>query len=139
MTESNALESTPEEVPIEVEPPAESHESAGVAPVPEFVTVAPATDFAEGKGKAFKVEGKEVAVFRIGEEFHVISNACPHYGAQLCEGFVRNGTVLCPWHGWQFDIKTGKGMTMVGRDVKSFEVKVEDGQVKVATAEMPAL
>ena len=120
MTESNVPES---EVEVQAE----------IAPVPEFVTVAAATDFAEGKGKSFKVEGKEIAVFLIGEEFHAISNSCPHYGAQLCEGFVRNGTVMCPWHGWQFDVKTGKSMTMPGRDVKSFAVKVEDGQVKVAT------
>ncbi len=139
MTESNAPESTPEEVQVEVQPPAESHEPAEDAPVPEFVTVAAATDFTEGKGKSFKVEGKEVAVFLLDEEFHAISNSCPHYGAQLCEGFVRNATVMCPWHGWQFDIKTGKGMTMPGRDVKSFAVKVEDGQVKVATAQTPAV
>ena len=132
MTESNAPESTLEEVTIEVQSQAE------IAPIPEFVTVAEAADFSESQGKAFKVEGKEVAVFRIGEEFHAISNSCPHYGAQLCEGFVRNGTVICPWHGWQFDIKSGKGMTMIGRDVKSFAVKVEDGQVKVAIAQTPA-
>ena len=125
MTAANAPEATPHEVKSELEVQREA------APSPEFVTVAAATDFAEGKGKSFKVEGKEVAVFRIGEEFHAISNSCPHYGAQLCEGFVRNATVMCPWHGWQFDIKTGKSMTMPGRDVKSFKVKVEDGQVKI--------
>ena len=102
------------------------------SPAPDFVTVAAVGDITEGKGKAVKFEGKEVAVFRIGEEFFAISNVCPHYGAQLCEGFVRNATVMCPWHGWQFDLKTGKGVNYPSQSVKSYAVKVEEGEIKIA-------
>ncbi len=101
---------------------------------PEFHPVAAAEDFADGKGKSVSVDGKDIAVFRIGEEFFAIGNQCPHYGAELCQGYVRSTTVMCPWHGWQFDLKTGKGLTVSGCDVESFQVKVEDGTVKVCIA-----
>ena len=114
------------------EPESPSLEVAEEPVAPEFFDVAAVEEFADGKGKSFNVEGKDVAVFKIGDEFHAIGNACPHYGAMLCDGYVRNETVMCPWHGWQFDLKTGKGMTIPGMDVKSFPVKVEDGKVKVA-------
>lgn len=102
------------------------------SPAPEFVSVAAVNDIAEGKAKTVKVDGKEVAVFHIGEEFFAISNICPHYGAQLCEGFVRNATVMCPWHGWQFDLKTGQGVNYPSQSVKTYAVKVEAGEIKIA-------
>lgn len=99
---------------------------------PDFVAVAAVEDIADGKAKSVTLNDKEIALFRIGDEFYAIDNACPHYGSQLCEGVVRDATVACPWHGWRFDLKTGKGLTVTGRDVQSYAVKVEAGQVKIA-------
>lgn len=101
----------------------------------EFETVATFDELADGKGKGVAVAGRDIAVFRIGDECFAIANECPHYGAELCQGYVREATVMCPWHGWQFDLKTGKGLTVSGCDVDSFEVKIEDGNVKVRACE----
>jgi nitrite reductase (NADH) small subunit len=95
----------------------------------EIIAVAAVEEIKDGHSKIAEVRGEEVAVFRIGDDFFAIANECPHHGASLCEGYLRDKTVTCPWHGWQFDLQTGAGLTVPGMDAESFEVKVEEGQV----------
>ncbi|MDB5619717.1 Rieske (2Fe-2S) protein [Tardiphaga sp.] len=79
-----------------------------------------------GTNKIVIVRGREVAVFNVRGEFYALSNRCPHEGANLSRGILtglpessapgcyelsRPGEVLrCPWHGWEFDLKTGKSV-----------------------------
>lgn len=62
---------------------------------------------AEGMAKAFDVRGTPICVARIQGEFAALNNECPHHGALLSEGTIENGRVVCGWHGWSFDPKTG--------------------------------
>jgi nitrite reductase (NADH) small subunit len=78
------------------------------------------------------VEGKSIAVFHQPDGIFAIDNLCPHRGAPLQEGFVSDGVVTCPWHQWQFDLKTGAGISIPGARVKSYPVRVEDGDILVA-------
>lgn len=94
-----------------------------------ITAVAAVEEIKNGHSKLVEINGEGVAVFRIGDDFFAISNACPHHGADLCEGYLREKTVFCPRHGWQFDLQTGAGLTVPGMDAKTFEVKVEAGQV----------
>ncbi|HEX4069847.1 MAG TPA: Rieske 2Fe-2S domain-containing protein, partial [Planctomycetaceae bacterium] len=57
---------------------------------------------------------------------------CPHQGGPLADGLVEGTTVTCPWHGWQFDIISGK--TPLGAKIKQpvYEVKIEEHDVLVA-------
>jgi 3-phenylpropionate/trans-cinnamate dioxygenase ferredoxin subunit len=86
--------------------------------------VAPVSEIAPGQRKIVTIAGRSIGVFNVGGEFHALINRCPHEGAPLCIGFVlgrftadrpgeyrleRRGEMLrCPWHGWEFDIKTGQ-------------------------------
>ena len=86
--------------------------------------VARAADIAPGSNAIFEVRGRSIGVYNLGGEFHALINRCPHEGADLCLGPVmprfesdrpgeyrltRHGEMLrCPWHGWEFDIKTGQ-------------------------------
>ena len=51
------------------------------------------------------VEGQKIALFRVGEAFHALSDTCTHRGGPLSEGTVEGAEVTCPWHGARFDIK----------------------------------
>jgi nitrite reductase (NADH) small subunit/3-phenylpropionate/trans-cinnamate dioxygenase ferredoxin subunit len=53
-------------------------------------------------------QGKKVAVVRHGGALYAFEDTCPHQGASLAEGHVEGGYVHCPWHGWRFEIATGK-------------------------------
>lgn len=99
--------------------------------MPEPVTLVAADALRDGESRAIRIGDKEVALFRVGDEFYAIDNECSHYGAPLCDGWTDGTTVSCPWHCWQFDVTTGKCLTVEDYDVQSYPVKIEDGQVKI--------
>jgi ferredoxin-nitrite reductase len=61
----------------------------------------------EGRSKLITVDGVEVAVFRCGSRLHAIEDRCPHEGGPLSEGTVEGDEVVCPLHGYRFDLRTG--------------------------------
>jgi nitrite reductase/ring-hydroxylating ferredoxin subunit len=92
------------------------------------------------------VDGREIGIFNVGGEYFGIGNRCPHNGASLCKGRIvglveatepgsyevsrRGEIVRCPWHGWEFDLKTGKSRCEPDRTrVRSYDLKVEPGSV----------
>ena len=99
--------------------------------MPEFVTVAQADEMVDGAARCVNVGAKELALFRVGDEFFAIDNECSHYGAALCDGWTEGVVVTCPWHCWQFDVTNGKCLTVEDADVAAYPVRIEDGVVKV--------
>jgi nitrite reductase/ring-hydroxylating ferredoxin subunit len=106
--------------------------------------VAKVDEIADGTSKLVQVEGRAIALFNVKGEFFAIANRCPHEGADLCKGKIvaliesdepgvvrlsRPGELVrCPWHGWEFDIRTGKSWCDPTRTrVKSYDVAVESG------------
>jgi nitrite reductase/ring-hydroxylating ferredoxin subunit len=98
-----------------------------------------------GSRKLVTVKGRPIAIFNIEGELFGILNRCPHQGGSLCEGrliglvessepgeyrYSRPNEILrCPWHGWEFDLRTGQSRCEPDRiQVKSYEVAVEHGQ-----------
>jgi 3-phenylpropionate/trans-cinnamate dioxygenase ferredoxin subunit len=86
--------------------------------------VAPVDEIPPGTRKLVEVGGRAVVVFNLGGEFYALTNRCPHRGGSLYHGiqtglveskapgdycYSRRGEMVkCPWHGWEFDIRTGK-------------------------------
>lgn len=86
-------------------------------------------DLPENNGKRFLVNDTEIAVFKIDNEVFAIDNVCPHqHTALLYDGFIENGCVVCPAHGWMFDLKTGNRPTG-SRGVTSYPIKIIDDNV----------
>jgi len=96
-----------------------------------FVKVAEIGDIPPGTGKCVEVNGKEIAVFNVGGSFHAIDNTCIHRGGPLAEGELDGATVTCPWHGWQYDVTTGRNVTDDSTGVDRYEVKVEGGGILI--------
>jgi 3-phenylpropionate/trans-cinnamate dioxygenase ferredoxin subunit len=107
--------------------------------------VARTADIPPGTNKVVTVRGREIVIFNVGGEFFAFLNRCPHEGAKLCHGvlvgltesdspgsysFQRKGEMLrCPWHGWEFDIRTGKSWFDPERiKLRGFPVWVGDDQ-----------
>lgn len=85
----------------------------------------------EKQGVRIVHEEEELALFRIGENVHVLSNICPHnHVAKIYEGEISDNSVACPIHGWTFDLATGKS-TCGMSNIKSYEVEILDGEVLV--------
>lgn len=100
-----------------------------------FFTVAPVEKFSEGQAKTVSIAGRKIAVFQRGTEYFALEDQCPHRGASLGQGHICEVAVTCPLHGWQFDLTTGESLTRPGYRVDVFEVKVEEGLVKIALSE----
>ncbi|MEN3146225.1 Rieske (2Fe-2S) protein [Neorhizobium sp. IRAMC:178] len=106
--------------------------------------VARVDEIASGASRLVHVEGRDIAIFNVAGEFMAIANRCPHEGADLCKGKLlslfesdepgvvrmsrRGELVRCPWHGWEFDLRSGKSWCDPARTrVKSYDVAVEHG------------
>jgi nitrite reductase/ring-hydroxylating ferredoxin subunit len=89
----------------------------------------------------------ELGVFLVGGSYRAYRNVCPHEGAPVCRGTI-SGTVLpsgvyeyrydedrkvlrCPWHGWEFDLSTGRHLVDPGVRLRSYQVEAADGMVYV--------
>ena len=111
--------------------------------------VAPTSEVPPGSRKLFTVKGRPIAVFNLGGDYFGMLNRCPHQGGSLCEGIVtglllssrpgeyhytRKGEILrCPWHGWEFDIRTGQSYCDPERiRAKSYQVDIAPGAKVVA-------
>ena len=85
-----------------------------------------------GGAKEVEFEGRVYAIFNVDGQISAIDGICPHQGGPLADGALEGTTVTCPWHGWQFDVRTGK--TPLGPKIKQavYEVKIEGQDVMVA-------
>jgi nitrite reductase/ring-hydroxylating ferredoxin subunit len=99
--------------------------------MPNFLKVARAADVEEGKGLIVWAGNIKVALFRCEGVIYAIRNQCPHMGGDLGEGLLTGDVVRCPWHGWKFNVKTGKSPEAEMVAVRSFEVKLEGADVYV--------
>ena len=104
--------------------------------------VATVEEIPPGERKIVEVAGRSIGVFNLGGEFFALRNRCPHQGGELCRGrlvglvtatgpgdyeYCREGELLrCPWHGWEFDVRTGQSWFDPRRvRVRSYDVAVE--------------
>ncbi len=94
-----------------------------------------ADTFEELEGKPFHVNGTHLAVFKSDDKFYAIDNRCPHMGYPMSEGSVRDGVLICHWHHWEFDLKSGGCFLASGDDLKAFPVEArDDGYLYVGLA-----
>jgi 3-phenylpropionate/trans-cinnamate dioxygenase ferredoxin subunit len=116
--------------------------------------VAAADEIAPGQRKIVSLAGRSIGIFNIDGEFFALRNRCPHQGGALCEGTLwgvltasapgefeynpRREILTCPWHGWEFHVRTGQSWCdPVRLRVRRFEVSVEDGRTLTAAADAP--
>lgn len=96
-----------------------------------FVKVAEANALSAGTGTTVTVKGRDYALFHIEGEFFCIDNECPHRDGPLGEGELEDDTVICPWHAWQVNVKTGQVLYASNLCVATHPCKVEEGAVYI--------
>ena len=102
--------------------------------MPGFVKMATLDELPPGASKEVEHGGRIYALFNVDGVISAIDGICPHQGGPLADGAIEGTSVTCPWHGWQFDVRTGK--TPMGSRVKQavYEVKVEGRDVLIHVA-----
>ena len=111
--------------------------------------VGPVAEIPPGERRLIEADGKRVVVFNLGGEFFALSDRCPHQGGPLSAGQImghvcsaapgqydydrRGEVVRCPWHAWEFDIRTGKSFFDPRRvKTRAYDARVECGELLVA-------
>ena len=90
--------------------------------------VARTAELVEGRPKLVRIGGVELGIFCVGGgEYRAYRNLCPHAAAPICGGRVTAGVLRCPWHGWEFDLRTGAHRTHPATRLESYSVEVEGG------------
>ncbi len=97
---------------------------------PIEVPVARVDDMRDGEARRVKVGKTALAVFRVDGEFFALSDVCRHAFAPLSEGWLDGHAVMCPWHGWRYDVRDGT-TDHPDADVRTYPVTVRDGEVLV--------
>ena len=98
----------------------------------EFVKAAKSDEIAPGESKIVELNGKKIAIFNVEGALYAIDDTCTHRGGPLSQGEVRGTTVTCPWHGAQYDLKTGGVLTAPApQGVASYNVVVEGDDVSI--------
>lgn len=108
--------------------------------------VADASELAPGERLVRDFDGLSIGIFNVKGSYYALHNRCPHRGGALCLGpvtgtaeqgsfhfaYTREGELLrCAWHGWEFDIATGRSLVDEKMRAKTFPVEVDDGKLYV--------
>jgi nitrite reductase/ring-hydroxylating ferredoxin subunit len=109
--------------------------------------VACAADIRPGERRIVEVAGKSIGIFNVKGEYFALLNRCPHMGGNLCEGPITGTTlptggdhfvygmegelVRCGWHGWEFEIASGKSLVDPNMQVRAYQVTEEQGSLVV--------
>jgi nitrite reductase/ring-hydroxylating ferredoxin subunit len=99
--------------------------------MPHWVRIAKVDECPPGQAREFVAEGRIVALFYVDGQWHALDGVCPHQGGPLGQGTLEGCIVTCPWHGWQFDVRSGQHQLSSNITQPRFEARVEDGWILV--------
>lgn len=97
----------------------------------DFAKAATLKDLPPGSAKAVEVGGKAVALYNLDGTVFATTNTCPHRGGPLGEGELDGEVVTCPWHGFQYEVKTGKCLTNPMLAIACHAVRLEGDSILV--------
>lgn len=87
----------------------DSHRSIQMECRPGCVRIGVAADLpGRGQVKEVAIGGRLVCIANVDGSIYATDNTCPHWGGPLGQGNISDGKLVCPWHGWTFDLKTGE-------------------------------
>lgn len=96
-----------------------------------FVRATKMAEVPPGMIRELQLDGKVIALANVGGKLYAINNVCLHRGGPLGQGELSGQVVTCPWHGWQYDVTTGKLVANPAVGVEGYAVEVRGDDVYV--------
>lgn len=100
----------------------------------KFVKVGRVGDLADGQAKVVQVDGQRIALFYVGGRYYALEAACPHEGGPLADGIIEGLRIICPWHGYDFHLKTGECGLDPDLRALTYPVKIQDDDLLIEMA-----
>lgn len=98
----------------------------------EFIRCADLKEVAPGTSRLVNASGRDLALFNVNGEIFCLDNTCLHRGGPLAEGSLDGEIVTCPWHGWQYNVRSGELQIDPSVRIATYPVQVEGNEIKVA-------
>ena len=83
------------------------------------------------EAREFPCGDKEICVANVNGTYSAMDNICLHRGGPLGQGTIESGKIVCPWHGWAWDTKTGEAGHNASAKLSVYPLKIENGDVLV--------
>ena len=100
--------------------------------MPDFIRIAAQSELPQpGNVREFTANGRAICVANLDGAFCVLDGTCPHEGGPLGEGDIEDGRVVCPWHGYAFDLHTGEASDDPTLKAEIIESRLEGGELRV--------
>jgi len=100
--------------------------------MPEWINVFNENALMNGENSVIDVDGTEVAVFKIDDQFYAIEDVCSHDGTEIASGELDGDEIICPRHGARFCVKTGAVKSAPAyEDIHSYPVRIVEGKVQI--------
>jgi nitrite reductase (NADH) small subunit len=96
-----------------------------------FLRAAKKDEVPPGAIREFQLDGKTIALANVEGKLYAINNTCLHRGGPLGQGELQGNVVTCPWHGWQYDVTSGKAALNPAVAVACFPVEVRGDDIWV--------
>jgi 3-phenylpropionate/trans-cinnamate dioxygenase ferredoxin subunit len=98
----------------------------------EFLEIAPASELPNGERLFLEIEGRAIVIFNIAGQYFAIGDVCTHDDGPLGDGDLEGFNIVCPRHGAEFDVRTGKVVQMPAVvDIPAYPVKVVDAMIRL--------
>jgi 3-phenylpropionate/trans-cinnamate dioxygenase ferredoxin subunit len=97
----------------------------------DFVSSIKESEIKEGSMKPVRIKGRPILLVRQGGEIFGVSNLCPHMGCKLEGGILRGYSLMCPCHGWKFDVRNGQYEEIKEIALATYQCKIQNGKVYV--------
>jgi nitrite reductase (NADH) small subunit len=101
----------------------------------QWIRVAGIDDCPPGSAREFLAGDSVVALFNVDGTFYALNGVCPHQGGPLGKGTLCGAVVTCPWHGWQFDVRSGQNQVNPRIVQPGFEVRAQGADLLVRRAD----
>ncbi len=97
-----------------------------------FVKVANLSELTPGNCMRAELNGREIALFNVDGKVYALDNTCLHRGGPLGEGMLEGDVITCPWHMWQYNVRSGECLNNPSVRAATFQVQVEGNDIMVA-------
>ena len=99
--------------------------------MPNFVRVASTTDLKPGTAMAVEANGIYISIYNVEGKIYATHNTCLHQGGPLSEGVLEGEIITCPWHMWEYNVRTGEKVGNSSLKVATYPVEVVGTDIKV--------
>jgi nitrite reductase (NADH) small subunit len=110
------------------------HSPSNEIATPRWVRIARRDEIPAREGRTALVDGREIAIFNLGDRFLALDNRCPHRGGPLADGILAGHTVVCPLHAWKVNLETGTVERPASANpcIRQYATRVEGDLVAIA-------